>query len=91
LVKAVTQIVIPAVVAIVMVVVLLLGIRFVFGVGNPFYVVASGSMIPRLNVADLVIVKYNAGDKEDSSFNNLQIGDIIVFNTPYKTTEENIR
>jgi signal peptidase len=59
----------------------------VFGVGNPFYVVASGSMIPRLNVADLVIVKHTAGDKEDSSFSNLWVGDIIVFNTPYNTTE----
>ena len=71
MVKAVTHIIISAVIATVMVVVLSLGIRFVFGVSNPFYVVASGSMIPRLNVADLVIVKHTAGDKEDSSFNNL--------------------
>jgi signal peptidase len=27
-----------------------LGIRFVFGTYNPFYVVASGSMIPTLNI-----------------------------------------
>ena len=41
-------------------------------------------MIPRLNVGDLVIVKHNS---DDYSFSNLQVGDIIVFNTPYKTTE----
>ena len=57
------------------------------GVNNPFYVVASGSMIPRLNVGDLGIVKHATDDRDDSSFSNLQIGDIIQFNTPYKTTE----
>ena len=44
-------------------------------------------MITRLNVGDLVLVKHTTDDRDDSSFSNLQIGDIIVFNTPYKTTE----
>lgn len=89
MVKTITQIIIPTVIAIVFFAVLLFGIRFVFGANNPFYVVASGSMIPRLNVGDLVIVKHATDDRDDSSFSNLQIGDIIVFNTPYKTTEGN--
>jgi signal peptidase len=66
---------------------LIYGIKYVFGVSNPFYVVASGSMIPRLNVGDLVIVKHSTDEKGDSSFKNLKVGDIMVFNTPYKTTE----
>jgi signal peptidase len=44
---------------------------------NRFYVVISDSMIPNLNTGDIVIIKHK---KEDpSSFNNLKIGDIIVF------------
>ena len=44
---------------------------------NRFYVVISDSMIPNLNTGDIVIIKH---EKEDpSSFNNLKIGDIIVF------------
>lgn len=50
-----------------------LGIRFAFGTYSPFYVVASGSMIPILNISDFVIINHNI------PFNNLKIGDIIVF------------
>lgn len=53
-----------------------LGLRFVFDTGNPFYVVSSGSMVPNLNVNDILIVRDN------DSFKNLKIGDIIVFNRP---------
>jgi signal peptidase I len=53
----------------------ILGIWFAFGVSNPFYVVASGSMIPNLNVNDFVIVSHNV------PFNSLKVGDIIVFKT----------
>jgi signal peptidase I len=87
LVRVVTQIIILILITIVIVVAVPFGIRYVFGVINPFYVVASGSMIPRLNIGDLLIVKYTTDSKGDSSFNNLRVGDIIVFNTPYKTTE----
>jgi len=55
--------------------IILLGIWFTFGMLNPFYVVASGSMIPNLNINDFVIVSHNV------PFNNLKIGDIIVFKT----------
>ena len=54
---------------------LFLGIWFAFGVLNPFYFVASGSMIPNLNINDFVIINHNV------PFNSLKIGDIIVFNT----------
>ena len=33
------------------------GIRYAFGSNNPFYVVASESMVPKLNVGDLLMVK----------------------------------
>ena len=54
-----------------------LGLRFAFGTNNPFYVVSSGSMIPTLNVNDVLVVKGGT-----SSFGNLKVGDIIVFNKP---------
>jgi signal peptidase len=53
-----------------------LGIRFTFGTYNPFYVVASGSMIPALNISDFVIINHNI------PFMNLKVGDIIVFKSP---------
>ena len=53
-----------------------LGLRFAFGTNNPFYVVSSGSMIPVLNVGDILIVK------DGNTFNSLKVGDIIVFNRP---------
>ena len=55
--------------------IILLGIWFAFGMSNPFYVVASGSMIPNLNINDFVIVSHNV------PFNGLKVGDIIVFKT----------
>ena len=54
-----------------------LGLRFAFGTNNPFYVVSSGSMIPTLKVNDVLVVKGGP-----SSFGNLKVGDIIVFNKP---------
>ncbi|MGI8834407.1 MAG: signal peptidase I [Nitrososphaeraceae archaeon] len=53
-----------------------LGLRFVFDTGNPFYVVSSGSMIPNLNVNDILVVR------DGDSFKDLREGDIIVFNRP---------
>jgi signal peptidase I len=43
---------------------------------NPFYVVASGSMVPTLNINDLIIVW---GKDNNTSFNNAKVHDIIVF------------
>jgi signal peptidase I len=51
-------------------------VKVVFNVDNPFYVVSSGSMIPVLNVGDILIVK------DGNTFNNLNVGDVIVFNRP---------
>jgi signal peptidase I len=55
------------------------GIRLVFGVNNPFYVVASDSMVPKLKVGDLLMVQHDSISSTSSSFNNLKVGDIIVF------------
>ena len=57
--------------------IIFLGVRLAFGEPNPFYVVASGSMIPNLNINDFVIVSHNI------LFDNLKVGDIIVFRTYY--------
>ncbi len=53
-----------------------LAIRVVFDTANPFYIVSSGSMVPSLNVDDVLIVR------DGGSFENLKIGDIIVFHRP---------
>jgi signal peptidase I len=68
------------------------GIRFAFGVSNPFYVVASESMVPTLNVGDLLIIKKHSDSEEDNpnssfSFSNLKVGDIIIFKAPYYKVE----
>ncbi len=53
-----------------------IGLQIVFGTQNPFYVVSSGSMIPVLEVYDVLVVDGKVSLKE------IQIGDIIVFNRP---------
>ena len=35
------------------------GLRVAFGTENPFYVVSSGSMVPNLNVFDVIVVNGN--------------------------------
>jgi len=52
------------------------GLTLAFGTQNPFYVVASGSMIPELETYDVLIVQGH------EPFEDLEIGDIIVFNRP---------
>ena len=58
------------------VLVIWIGLQIAFGTQNPFYVVASGSMIPVLQVYDVLIVQGH------ESFEDIEIGDIIVFNRP---------
>ena len=48
----------------------------VFGTQNPFYVVSSGSMVPALQVYDIIVVRGNA------PFEQVEVGDIIVFDRP---------
>ena len=64
----------------VVIAIFVIGTKFVLGTANPFYVVSSGSMIPTLNVGDLVIIQHsNNNSSSSSSFNTLKVGDIIVF------------
>lgn len=58
------------------VIVIWLALQVAFGTQNPFYVVASGSMVPELLVYDVLIVQGH------EPFEDIQIGDIIVFNRP---------
>lgn len=53
-------------------------IRAYLAVDNPFYVVPSESMIPTLNVGDVVMIRNGA---EGYSFDDVKVGDIIVFHT----------
>lgn len=52
------------------------GLRVAFATDNPFFVVSSGSMEPVLNIHDVLIVRGG------STFDEVQSGDIIVFNRP---------
>jgi len=58
------------------VLVIWIGLQVVFGTQNPFYVVSSGSMIPELQVFDVLVVNGN------EPFEEVQVGDVIVFNRP---------
>jgi signal peptidase len=53
-----------------------IGLQAAFGTQNPFYVVASGSMIPILQVYDIIVIQGH------EPFEEVQIGDIIVFDRP---------
>ncbi len=53
-----------------------LGLWIAFGTANPFYVVASGSMVPELLVYDVLIVQGH------EPFEEIKVGDIIVFDRP---------
>jgi len=58
------------------VLVIWIGLQAAFGTQNPFYVVASGSMIPELEIYDVLIVQGH------EPFEDIERGDIIVFNRP---------
>jgi len=53
-----------------------IGLQVVFGTQNPFYVVSSGSMVPELEVYDVLVVQGN------DPFEKVVVGDIIVFDRP---------
>ena len=48
---------------------------------NPLYVAISESMVPNLNIGDIVVINRNV------PFDSLNLRDIIVFTTSGKTTE----
>ncbi|MDX1533257.1 MAG: signal peptidase I, partial [Nitrosopumilaceae archaeon] len=64
------------IIVVVGVLVIWIGLQVIFGTQNPFYVVSSGSMIPELQVFDVLVVNGN------EPFEEVQVGDIIVFNRP---------
>ena len=53
-----------------------IGLQIVFGTQNPFYVVSSGSMVPELQVFDVLVVQGR------DPFESVKVGDIIVFDRP---------
>jgi len=53
-----------------------LGLQVSFGTLTPFYVVASGSMMPNLQVNDLLVIQANR------AFAEVQTGDVIVYERP---------
>ena len=53
-----------------------IGLTAYFGAQNPFYVVSSGSMYPELAMYDIIVISGHA------SFEDVKIGDIIVFDRP---------
>jgi len=52
------------------------GLKMVTGTDNPFYVVSSGSMVPELEVYDVLVIDGKI------PFEEVEVGDIIVFNRP---------
>ena len=53
-----------------------IGLTTYFGAQNPFYVVSSGSMYPELAMYDIIVISGHI------SFEDIKIGDIIVFDRP---------
>lgn len=53
-----------------------LGLRLAFDTNNPFYVVSSSSMVPTLQVNDVLVVR------DGGSWSTLAVGDVIVFDRP---------
>jgi signal peptidase I len=72
----ISKVFIYVVIVVIAIAIMYVGIRIAFGTFNPFYIVASGSMIPTLNISDFVIINHNI------PFSNLKVGDIIVFKSP---------
>ena len=64
------------IIIVVAIAVIWLGLQAVFGTANPFYVVSSGSMIPALEIYDVIVVEGN------TPFDDVKKGDIIVFYSP---------
>ena len=74
--RAVSGFVKDIIIVVIGIAIIWIGLRVAFGTENPFYVVSSGSMVPTLNVFDVIVVNGNI------HFDQLKVGDIIVFNRP---------
>ena len=74
------------IIVVVAIAIIWIGLQVVFGTSTPFYVVSSGSMIPTLEVYDVIVVEGN------TSFEDVKKGDIIVFFSPgkYELGEERV-
>ena len=74
------------VIIVVAIAIIWIGLQVIFGTANPFYVVSSGSMIPALQVYDVIVVEGN------TPFQDIEKGDIIVFYAPakYERGEERV-
>jgi len=62
-----------------------IALQVIFGTENPFFVVSSGSMVPELEVYDVIIVQGN------TPFEDAKVGDIIVFYRPSDQDKEEKR
>ena len=74
------------IIIVVIIAVIWIGLQLIFGTANPFYVVSSGSMIPALEIYDVIVVEGN------TSFQDIKKSDIIVFFSPakYELGEERV-
>jgi signal peptidase len=63
-------------------------IRYATNTFDPFFVVASDSMVPTLQVGDLIIMKHVSNNAADSSFNDVKMGDVILFKNPNEVDDE---
>jgi len=77
------------IIVVVGVLIIWMGLRVVFGTENPFYVVSSGSMVPELQVFDVLVVQGTEpglcgwfNDCQATQFESVKVGDIIVFDRP---------
>ena len=59
-----------------------IGLTAYFGAQNPFYVVSSGSMYPELAMYDIIVISGPAAMFDAKKFEDVKIGDIIVFDRP---------
>ncbi len=76
------------IIVVVGVLIIWVGLQVFTGTVNPFYVVSSGSMVPELEMYDVLMVEgdrcYFGSDVPYgcSKFEEIEVGDIIVFNRP---------
>ena len=64
------------IIVVVGVLIIWIGLQIIFGTQNPFFVVSSGSMVPELEVYDVLVVQGN------TPFEEIKVGDVIVFDRP---------